>query len=209
MKTLIRIVSFGLAGHIEESLNCTLSGYDSPEIWKPREDSDYTKAMVIDKRALLESSPSLAYLSPMVDCALTGQDVDPCPAPSAMLEKAIEPSAYGGMLALHKAVTSATKEPGPLDSISPEAFAKWWQEKGARMGAVREDGRIVWNDGSVQPLKLWPKERAHAIGLTCHPVNDGWTQGIELKRADGTLAWRGSEWMMNAWLDSQDAPKFV
>lgn len=209
MKTQIRIISFGLAGHIEESKNCTLSGYDRPEIWKPRADSEYSKAVVIDKRALLESSPSLAYLSPMADCGLIGEDVSLCPTPSAMLERAIAPSSYGGMLSLHKAVTSATKEPGPLDSISPEAFAKWWRDKGARMGAVREDGRIVWSDGTVQPLKLWPKERAHAIGLTCHPVNDGWTQGMELKRADGTLAWRGSEWGMDAWLNSQDAPKFV
>lgn len=135
---------FGLGGSTEQyrsngTSKSTLHGYDQPETWHPRDDAEYTGAVVIDKRPALEQNPGLAVSMPMCDADLTGNQYDCCPQPS--------PSLLAGLQGSFKTLAAARaldKEFSGLDSVSPETYGRLWSAKGARVGRV-EKGAIVWD----------------------------------------------------------------
>jgi hypothetical protein len=49
-------------------------------------------------------------------------------------------NAFGTLLKLQ----AISKEPGPLDTVSPSYLAKWWKERGARTGKIAGDS-ILWD----------------------------------------------------------------
>lgn len=218
---LVHLVTFGLAGHSEDYIplntgglkygKCSLSGYDSPHNWKPDECSDYSRAVVIDKREVLERDPGTCFRSPMPDCNLADGQVEACPEPSDVLAIGLataspQGAALLGLQAAHK--LSGSKAPGPLDYVSPADYAAYWQNLGAKIGTVRDDGRIIWSDGEVQPLKLSVLERAAALALSVVDTSN-WLRSLSIRDASGSELWSGSAYCADAFLDTLNAPKFA
>ena len=133
---VVAILDFGLGGYYDS--NCRLSGYDRPENWKPHADSDYSRAIVINKRNVLDKRPGLAISMPMCNPDVKGDDVDRCPQPSETMIAGLQ----GEFKTLAK-LRSQRESYGGLDYVSPETYARLWKEHGARIGKV-VNNVIVW-----------------------------------------------------------------
>ncbi|MFA5240356.1 MAG: hypothetical protein WC476_11715 [Phycisphaerae bacterium] len=155
------IVSFGLGGHYISGENWMLSGYESPESFVDQiktghyEKYDLAGALVIDLRAVVEKKPALAFLAPMVSVKLTGEQVDRIKKETideSLMCKAMMTDTgnqYGTLLKMQ----SISKEPGPLDMISPEGLVKWWKDRGARTGKL--NGNIIdWDINTMSEDEL-------------------------------------------------------
>lgn len=153
------LIEFGLGGHRIEYApragygQCSCSGYESPESFERREASCNDPENipdgipVIDKRAVLEQRPGLAWSEPMVDTGLAPSQVDACPSPSSLMAAAMVGSPgnqFGAMLVGHRAAKGSNpNEPGPLDSIAVIDSVNRWRSHGAQIGHWCQ-GRIVW-----------------------------------------------------------------
>lgn len=165
-------VGFGLGGHHEDYLpkpgygRCHLSGYDSPEGWSPDEGVDYTRAVVIDKRAAVEKNHGLAYRSPLLDVTSKGIEKFPLDLVGCGMSEAIaeQNPTYALCATLH--ATTPPEEPGPFDSVDIATYTAWWKSHGARIGSVNSQGRIVWEDGEIQSRRQTPAQMAESIGVT-------------------------------------------
>lgn len=158
------VLSFGLAGHgidaLTESIpgslsESHLSGYEDPEGFEKRfseySNYDFSRTIVVDKRAALEERPFRAFESPLVSCKLAADEVSACPIPDPLFAGALasDPgNSFAGLLALQTIHKTQSAQPGPLDSVSPSAYAAWWKANGARIGRI-VDARIVWEDTNV------------------------------------------------------------
>lgn len=150
-KRICHLVTFGLGGHGEElTPKCHVSGYCKPENWSASREASHDVIYpdgtpVIDKRAILEKSPYLAFESPMVDPTLVDTEVSRCPSPDPLFAAAVQHNELGTLLNCHAAHKAKTKEPGPLDSVSVAAFVDWWRKNGARIGEIH-NGSIFWEE---------------------------------------------------------------
>jgi hypothetical protein len=149
-----RVVSFGLGGHSEDycSRKCgslqygpsSLSGYDRPHNWAPRANTDYSRAVVIDKREAVETPAGYSWVfkGPMVSADLEPGELDALPEVSPIMAGAMAENPYGGLLAVAESQRGKVRA-GALDHVSPEEYAAGWRDHGARIGRV-ESGAIVW-----------------------------------------------------------------
>lgn len=150
MKYICRILSFGNGGHSEHykkqgNTSSSLSGYDKPENWKPKENTDYSQCIVINKIPALDTPEGYRHVftGPMVSPDLEGDGIEECPTPSDIMANALQGNAYGSLLNLQAAQKTVGKTPGALDSVSPEVYANGWRSLGAKIGRV-ENNKIVW-----------------------------------------------------------------
>ncbi len=151
---ICRLVSFGRGGHSEEYCSrkegalqygpSRLSGYDNPDNWLPRKDTDYERAIVIDKRDAVETEAGYRHVfaGPMCSPDLEPGAVDLLPEVSPIMAGAMADTSFGGLLAISLSQRGKVKA-GSLDFVSPEEYAIGWQQVGARIGTV-VDGVIVW-----------------------------------------------------------------
>ena len=157
-KEQVAVISFGLAGHSMTMPGSVLSGYEKPETFERRlaagayANYQIDGALVIDKTPALETRPFLAYQSPLVSANLTGASVNTCPQPDPLFTAAVleDPgNAFAGLLALQTCHQITNPEPGPLDFVSPVAYAEWWRDHGARIGRMNGQ-RIEWEVDTPQ-----------------------------------------------------------
>jgi hypothetical protein len=148
------VIWFGLGGHVIEAINCHLSGYERPESFEARvekgdyEDYDLEGAFVINKREILQEKPHLCLKGPLVDCKIESDTyIDRCPEPSPIFAGAVKGNEFGTLLAMQQLGYGKEKpsDPGPLDSVSPKAYAEWWKKHGASVGKFI-GGKIVWDE---------------------------------------------------------------
>lgn len=151
-KETCRLLSFGHGGHAEfytkrGNTKGSLSGYDKPENWEPRENTDYSNCIVINKIPALDTSEGYAYVftGPMVDADLEGDEINECPKPSEILTEALQGNDFGKLLNLNEAQRMTGNKPSALDGVSPEAYARGWKELGAQVGRI-EGNKIVWDN---------------------------------------------------------------
>jgi hypothetical protein len=159
----MKIMSFGLGGNsgegVSDSGGCFssswyLSSPDQffeciPEYYSPRE---VDGCLVVDKRAVLEERPGLAYRSPMSKATLQdGQtrrfrDIGDIEDSIVLKAFAEGDSTQRGLAALAAVSLVTSDEPAPLDYLSPVAYAAWWRKHGARVGVLRCEPtpRIQW-----------------------------------------------------------------
>ena len=146
------VLSFGLGGHSvsypqEGYSNCSLSGYDSPESFQLEMDRgkyasefDYSKCVVIDKRAILRSDPRLSIASPLLKVELAPGTVERFvdrETAARML-----PS-LGGAFAFLACAAVVDKQYSGLDYVATDVYAAIWRKNGARMGRI-VNNKIVW-----------------------------------------------------------------
>lgn len=169
-KTPVAVLGFGLGGHHEEMKNSYLSGYDRPHNWRPDDDKDYTHTVVIDKRPAVEKDFSAAFRSPLLGVGLEGiEKFSLGRGDSRMVATFAENSpTIAGCVVLQ--TTTALDAIGPLDRVGLNLYTAWWKTAGARIGKVNAGGRIVWEDGQVQPRDLTAAEMAAAIGVEIEEV---------------------------------------
>lgn len=181
----VALVSFGLGGHSEdyhrEGGSAHLSGYDKPDDWKPDEGVDYSTAVVIDKRDILEINPGLAFRSPLVNPATQGVDKFHTNLLGSII--AGEMAARSGLVAACIAIHATTPEdaPGPFDRVGVPEYTAWWKSHGAKVGIVNAQGRIAWEDGTIQPRKLSQQEMAASIGAELD-MKDSWAFDCRILR---------------------------
>lgn len=170
----VTLLGFGLGGHHEErtplrrvaGCSSCLSGYASPETWTPDPKSDYTDALVIDKRPAINRSWSLAIQAPIYGRDLApdaierlDRDVMTGPVATAVAENSsVMTMAIAGQLKTPKG------EPGPMDRVGRKVYSAWWRRHGARTGRIEGD-RIIWDDGEVQLRRLTWQEMAAIAGI--------------------------------------------
>lgn len=170
----VTLLGFGLGGHHEERTplrskvaGCScLSGYDCPETWTPDPKSDYTGALVLDKRPAINHSWSLAIQSPIYGRDLApdaferlDRDVMTGPVATAIAENnSVMTLAIAGQLKTPKG------EPGPMDRVGRNVYSAWWRRHGARTGRIEGD-RIIWDDGEMQLRRLPWQEMAAIAGI--------------------------------------------
>lgn len=155
----VRVLSFGEGGHSELMgrhgmyANSTLSGYSRPENWRHSPDCDYSECIVIDKRPAIatESGYRWVFNGPMCNPDLADGAIDRLGEVSPLMAGAMAENSYGALLALH--ATHSGPEAGPLDRVSPAAYAAGWSRHGAKLGRI-VDGAIVWDDDVIDPLDL-------------------------------------------------------
>jgi hypothetical protein len=90
--------------------------------------------MCIDKRAVLEENYRLAYSSPLVSQEARRLD------PGAM--ERMLPGLEGDFKIIAEGALAGTINLGTVD---PETYVQWWKDNGARIGAIGEDGKPLWN----------------------------------------------------------------
>lgn len=124
------------------SSKSNVSGYGEPDFSRVEEG-----ALVLDNRPCRSRRDFIksVYSSPLVDVDLKGDEVEECPAPSDMLMAGVDIS-FGRLLMDHKTLKEKKKY-GSLDSISPQAYCGWWEERGARVGVVK-GGQALWRQKS-------------------------------------------------------------
>ena len=160
----IHVMSFGLGGNSGDGVSKDgntytsswyLSGPDEflrliPEHYDP---SEVDGCIIIDKRDVLEQKPGLAIRAPMCKANLSDDQIDRLSdikgvEESLVLQAFARGSAEQRGLAALAAISIAntSKEPGPLDFVSPTAYAAWWKERGARVGVLvcEPEPRIEW-----------------------------------------------------------------
>lgn len=152
-----RVMSFALGGNSSEGVtadgNCvSCSWYLRAEEMQQYLDNghysaaEYEGCILIDKRAALRQDAGLAFDSPMCDPRLAPGKVDRFAAdalhPAAALVLA-EVSRHVPMIGLMALKSAADSSYGGLDHVSPEDYAQWWREHGARIGRI-ESGRAIW-----------------------------------------------------------------
>jgi hypothetical protein len=156
-----RVMSFGLGGNTSEGFNAegnrvSCHWYLRPEelqeyvTRKHYDPAEYEGCILIDKRRALEQpgGTALAFDSPMVDPRLEPGAVKRFaadalhPAAALVLSAVSEHSPAVGLLAA-RSITDETFT--GLDHVSPEDYARWWKERGARLGTIKS-GRVIWQD---------------------------------------------------------------
>lgn len=145
-----QLVSFGLGGSSMVSDQSELRGYETPETFNRRlaTDQELRKAIgaiALDKRALLQAYPILAYQSPMVCGRLKDREVDRFIEKTSgvapfMVEAMSE--GFGAVGALARLAWKDATVTG-MDRVSVSVYVAWWRMHGARVGIVKEDG-IEW-----------------------------------------------------------------
>lgn len=80
-----------------------------------------------------------ALKAPLVDPDLSGEEVDRLNTQGSMFHGSPQ---FAAMLNIHESQQDKG-ELGSLDNVSPERYCAWWQERGARVGYVK-DGKINW-----------------------------------------------------------------
>jgi hypothetical protein len=159
------LICFGLGGHFVETVETGkdgrrvkghTSGYDSPESFERAlgggEKADYPPLAgvpVLDKRKILRKEPMLSFRSPLVGVDLKDDEIERVDTEAA---RNMLPGLSGGFETLAAAAIAhgGKKEPGPLDTVSLQAYVRWWTARGARLGRMNDAGlRIVWADQSA------------------------------------------------------------
>jgi len=146
-------MSFGLGGNggdgIEGNNSFHSSWYIGPDELQRYIDAGNYPAeemegcWLVDKIALLEQKPGLAFTSPMVNPLLKPEQVDRLQDRDHMKDTFTATllteftRAGWGALVLSGAY-------GGLDFVSPDIYVKWWAEKGALIGRVI-DGKVTWS----------------------------------------------------------------
>jgi hypothetical protein len=154
MKEKGLFVSFGLGGHyivVKGKYNGTLSGYDDPSSFITamkagrHVERDLEGAPVVDIREAIDRNPGLAYRAPMCGYDLEGDEVDRCPEPSDIMATAMreQGGSFGALLGLQALQSKVSKEPGPLDQVSPKRLVDYWKGHGARVGRIIGN-EIIW-----------------------------------------------------------------
>lgn len=148
------VMSFGLGGNGAEGIENgnlfhsswyigpeELQRYLVPEHYDPE---SMEGCMLIDKRAVLENNPGLAFRSPMCNPRLRDDETDRLFDRSYLkddfavtLLREFAKAGWGAVI--------ASGAVGGLDFVSPAAYVGWWRDKGARIGQVI-NGRAVWMD---------------------------------------------------------------
>lgn len=148
------VMSFGLGGNGAEGIENgnlfhsswyigpeELQRYLVPEHYAPE---SMEGCLLIDKTAVLEEKPGLAFSSPMCNPKLRDDETDRLLNRSYMqdgfalaLLREFANAGWGGII--------ASGAVGGLDFVSPAAYVAWWQNKGARIGQVIH-GNVVWMD---------------------------------------------------------------
>jgi hypothetical protein len=148
-----RSVSFGLGGNdadrVSDSGNTFTSSWylNSPEqflecIPGHYDPSEVDGCLVVDKRAVLDRKPGLAYRAPMCKATLHDGETDRFRdireiEDSIVLKAFADGDAQQRTLAALAAVSLVPNdEPAPLDFISPVAYAAWWRKHGAHVGVL-------------------------------------------------------------------------
>jgi hypothetical protein len=132
----VKLLHFGLGGSTEYATDCQISGYESPDSWKPNPERDYSDCPVIDVRAAVKTKSGYAWVfaGPLLDLRLADGERDACPVPSPMLAAGLQGS-FKALLAVRPL--------GGLDSVSRSEYIEGWRRHGARIGRVTPAG-IDW-----------------------------------------------------------------
>ena len=92
---------------------------------------------------MLEKSASLAFRSPLCNPKLSDRQIDRFRnikdvENSLVIQAFAQGDGQQRGLAALAAISLAdpSDEPGPLDYVSPVAFANWWRKNGARVGVL-------------------------------------------------------------------------
>jgi hypothetical protein len=161
----IHVMSFGLGGNhgdgVSDSGNTFTSSWylSSPEqflecIPGHYEPKEVDGCLVVDKRAVLDQRPGLAYRAPMCNATLQDGQTDRFRdigkiEDSVVLKAFADGEAQQRSSAALAAVSLvASDEPAPLDFISPVAYVAWWRKHGARVGVLHCEPtpHIEWSD---------------------------------------------------------------
>jgi hypothetical protein len=150
----IFVMSFGLGGNSGDGISKDgntytsswyLSGPDEfvkliPDHYDPRE---VDGCLGIDKREALEARPGLAFRAPMCKPHLGEGEIDRFRdiadvGSSLVLQAFAHGVSQQRSLAALAAISivDESEQPGPLDYVSPVAYANWWREHGARVGVL-------------------------------------------------------------------------
>lgn len=207
----VAVVGFGLGGHHEDYFcvggSSHLSGYDSPENWKPDEGVDYSKAVVIDKREAVNADHSLAYQSPLLGVGLeiAVEKFETDLVCSIMFQ---EISRLNPMVAVCATIAEGVPkdEPGPFDRVNVPTYMAWWKSRGARIGIVDPKGRIVWENGEIQPRNLNIHEMAERIGVTLEKYYS-WGDLFRIIKDGKTLRDGFNQWEAHRVLKELGAPE--
>jgi hypothetical protein len=160
----LRVMSFGLGGNHGDGVSKDGNSYQSswylngPDEFVDAIPSHYNPAevdgcLVIDKREAVDKNPGLAVRAPLCDARLGdgaisrfNDKIDG--VSSLMLEAFAQGNDQQRSLAAIAAYSLVAKidGPGPLDYVSPTAYAAWWQQHGARVGVLHcePEPRIEW-----------------------------------------------------------------
>lgn len=149
------LMSFGLGGNGADGIDNhgnkfhsswyigpdELDKYITPEHYDPEA---MEGCILLDKRAVLEDKPSLAFTSPMVSLDLKDNETNRLfdreymkDSMTMTLLAEFAKSGWGAII--------ASGAVGGLDYVSLPAFIAWWVDKGARVGRVI-DGKAVWEN---------------------------------------------------------------
>lgn len=166
-ETPFQLVCRGLVGwhgdRWEESSHSSISagafGYDDEP--HAREYPIAHGALVLDKRAVLEQRPGLAFSSPLPDGKLAAGQIDRLDTRGSMVAAAFTApdaprNAFGDLLGLAAAVRIARPAmAGPLDRVGLADFAAWWRFHGARVGFWNAERNAVdWEPAPAKPEAL-------------------------------------------------------
>ena len=119
-----------------------LPRYLVPEHYDPEQ---MEGCWLIDKRAVLEERPGLAFLAPMCDPGLQDEEVNRLMDRDYMKDDFIL-SLLSEFAKAGWASIIASGAVGGLDYVSPALYVAWWQDKGAKIGRVIK-GAAVWLEG--------------------------------------------------------------
>lgn len=203
-------VGFGLGGHHEDYITehggCYLSGYDSPDNWTPDEGVDYSRAVVIDKRDAVSKRPSLAYRSPLLRVGAKGIEKFDMNSVSSGFVEAIADQNPTVAVCLRLNEATPSEEPGPFDNVDIATYAAWWKSNGARIGTVNSAGRIIWEDGELQPRRLTYQEMAAHLGLEVEKYYE-WGDQLRIKRDGVVIHEKVSPYTIQDFLAALGAPR--
>ncbi len=150
----IFVMSFGLGGNSGDGITSTGNTYTSS--WYLKGPDEFVRlipdhydpcevdgCLVIDKREVLKASPGLAIRAPMCNARLGEDEIDRFRdikdvGSSLVLQAFTQGDNTQRGLATLAAISLAdpSDEPGPLDFVSPAAYAAWWRKHGARVGVL-------------------------------------------------------------------------
>lgn len=148
---ILQVALGGVSGQTVDGASCTI--YDcrlSPYLGEVVEGG-----YVLDKRAVLEENPALAFLSPMCRGDLPAGTIRrfresvPHPEDSIVAQSIITSPEHPlrGLVGLMCQCADCES----FDDVAPDVFAAWWADKGARVGR-RRGNEIVWANGDVTAI---------------------------------------------------------